>query len=159
MIIKTVEMENFNNYKDPCMFIGTNTCNWKCCNDLHVSNEMCQNHECALSESKQIDDDKLVDSYISNPYSNAVVFGGLEPFDQYEELYNCISSFRKKTEDPIIIYSGYYKDEINDKVEGLKSFDNIIVKFGRFIPNQKNRYDDVLGVTLASDNQYAEKIS
>lgn len=36
---------------------------------------------------------------------------------------------------------------------------NIIVKFGRFIPNQHPHYDEVLGINLASDNQYAEKIS
>ena len=37
-------------------------------------------------------------------------------------------------------------------------FTNIIIKFGRYIPNQKPHYDEVLGVNLASDNQYAERI-
>ena len=41
----------------------------------------------------------------------------------------------------------------------LKKYSNIIIKFGRFIPNQKPHYDPVLGVELASDNQYGEKIS
>ena len=35
----------------------------------------------------------------------------------------------------------------------------IIIKYGRFIPNQQKHYDEILGVYLASDNQYAEKIS
>jgi hypothetical protein len=43
--------------------------------------------------------------------------------------------------------------------EQLKSFSNIIIKFGRFIPNQEPHYDEVLGVKLASDNQYARRIS
>ena len=38
-------------------------------------------------------------------------------------------------------------------------FKNIIIKFGRYIPNRNNKYDEILGVTLASDNQFAEKIS
>jgi hypothetical protein len=38
-------------------------------------------------------------------------------------------------------------------------FDNIIVKFGRFIPDDEKRFDEVLGVELASHNQYAEVIS
>ena len=35
------------------------------------------------------------------------------------------------------------------------SWDNIIIKFGRFIPDQKSTFDSVLGVELASQNQYA----
>ena len=38
-------------------------------------------------------------------------------------------------------------------------FKNIIIKFGRYIPNQQAHYDDILGVNLASNNQYAIKIS
>jgi len=32
---------------------------------------------------------------------------------------------------------------------------NIIIKFGRFIPDQKSHMDETLGVELASPNQYA----
>jgi hypothetical protein len=32
------------------------------------------------------------------------------------------------------------------------------MKYGRYIPNNKGRFDKVLGVQLASDNQYAERI-
>lgn len=45
-----------------------------------------------------------------------------------------------------------------DKVEQLKPFKNIIIKFGRYIPNQTSHHDDVLGVTLASPNQKGELI-
>ena len=41
----------------------------------------------------------------------------------------------------------------------LSYFDNIIIKFGRYIPNKQSHYDNILGVNLASDNQYAVKIS
>ena len=34
----------------------------------------------------------------------------------------------------------------------------VIIKFGRFIPNRPSRYDEVLGVTLASDNQFAMRV-
>ena len=52
-----------------------------------------------------------------------------------------------------------YFNEILNKVTVLKRFPNIIIKFGRYIPNQQPHYDEVLGVNLASDNQYAERIS
>ena len=58
-----------------------------------------------------------------------------------------------------MIYTGYYLEEIEGKIYFLKCFNNIIVKFGRYIPNSKSRYDEILGINLASDNQFAKKIS
>lgn len=79
--------------------------------------------------------------------------------DSKEDLLELISELRLFYDDPVIIYTGYYKEEILDIIEQLKHYTNIIVKFGRFIPNQQKHYDEVLGVYLASDNQYAEMIS
>ena len=58
-----------------------------------------------------------------------------------------------------MIYTGYYPNEIADELAALRKFKNIIVKFGRYQPGQKSHYDEVLGVDLASDNQWAERIS
>ena len=41
------------------------------------------------------------------------------------------------------------------EVEMLRNFKPLIVKFGRFIPNQPSKYDETLGVMLASPNQRA----
>ena len=60
------------------------------------------------------------------------------------------------SKDPIIIYTGYKEEELTDKLKVLLQLDNIIVKFGRFIPNRPHIYDTVLGVELASNNQYAK---
>ena len=49
--------------------------------------------------------------------------------------------------------------EIKDKIEWLRLYQPIIVKYGRYIPNQASHYDSILGVKLASPNQYAEVIS
>ena len=54
------------------------------------------------------------------------------------------------------IYTGYYPEEIQDELKQLQKYKNIIIKFGRFIPGQEPHYDEVLGVYLASDNQYGE---
>ena len=78
---------------------------------------------------------------------------------QFQELVSFINEFRKVSEDDIVIYTGYYKEELKKEIELLKKYKNIIIKFGRYIPNRKSRYDEVLGITLVSDNQYAEKIS
>ena len=58
-----------------------------------------------------------------------------------------------------MIYTGYYDYEIKDQLNELKQYPNIIIKYGRYIPNQSPHYDEILGVKLVSDNQYAERIS
>jgi hypothetical protein len=156
--IKQLLDEDFVNYKNPSMFIGFPSCTWKC--EKECGQKMCQNKELALSPDIKVSCKTIVDRYIKNPITKAVVMGGLEPFDSWEDLVNLIYEFRKHTQDFIVIYSGFYLSEINDKVEYLRqNYDNIIIKFGRFVPNQEPHYDEVLGVRLASSNQYAERIS
>ena len=40
----------------------------------------------------------------------------------------------------------------------LRKYPNIIIKYGRYIPDQEPHQDEVLGVRLASNNQYAERM-
>lgn len=156
MIVKDIIAEDFVNYKKPSMFIIMPYCSFKC--DKECGENVCQNSSVASLPDIEVDIDELLMDYIRNPITDAVVFGGLEPFDSWEELIEFISVFRWVLDDDIVIYTGYNKDEIQDKIDLLKQYENIIIKFGRFIPNQNSHYDDVLGVELASNNQYAEVI-
>lgn len=152
MLLSGFVEENFTDYKYPTMTIGFPNCTFKC-------GEWCQNY--CLKNSKRIEYPliKLVDRYLKNDLTQGIVCAGLEPFDDFNALYALIDCFRARTEDVIIIYTGYNKDEIKLYVEELqKRFSNIIVKFGRFIPNCESHYDEVLGVELKSPNQYAEYI-
>ena len=49
-------------------------------------------------------------------------------------------------------------DEITQQIILLRQFPNIIIKYGRFIPGDKPHRDELLGIDLASQNQYAERI-
>ena len=119
-----------------------------------------QNSELAKLKPIHIDKAELCHRYMSNRISKAIVFGGLEPFDQFDDVLFVIRYLRCSfCQDDIVIYTGYNKEEIADKVEMLKQFSNIVIKFGRYIPDQTPHFDPVLGINLASDNQYAEKIS
>ena len=150
--------EDFVNYKKPSMYIAFPYCTFKC--DKECGYSVCQNSSLVTnSEIINIDEQKIVNRYIDNPITTSIVISGLEPFDSFNELVILIRSFREKTSDDIVIYSGYNKEEITSYIEELKQFKNIIIKFGRFIPNQEKHYDEVLQVTLASPNQYGEKIS
>ena len=56
------------------------------------------------------------------------------------------------------LVNGYTEEELKDELPILKQFGNIIIKFGRFIPNSLHKFDNILGVELASHNQYAKFI-
>ena len=157
MIINQLIDEDFVNYKLPSMYIGFPKCSFKC--EKECGMQVCQNSILATSPTIDIDADKLVNRYISNPITKAVVMAGLEPFDSFEDLYVFIYKLREKTNDDIVIYTGYYKYEINEQINKFKCLGNIVIKFGRFIPNQKSHFDEVLGVKLVSDNQYGERIN
>ena len=160
MQVKTIIDEDFTNYKKSSMFISTCYCNWKCCVEQGLDKSICQNSEIAQQKNIEISADKIFSRYSSNSITNAIVIGGLEPFLQFDEIYELIKFFRNNNcNDYIVIYTGYYDYEISNQINMLKQFPNIIIKYGRFIPNQNPHYDDVLGIKLASDNQYAERIS
>lgn len=160
MKIRGLKDEDFVNYQKSSMFIGCMYCDWKCCTEQNLDKSICQN---ALLINSNIIDMEITDiflRYITNPITKAIVIGGLEPFLQFSDIYNLIFYFRtQECNDDIVIYTGYYKEEIQEQIKLLQQFKNVIVKFGRYIPNQKNHFDKVLGVYLASKNQYAEKIS
>lgn len=157
MILKDVISEDFLNYKEPSMFLIFPYCDFKCCKE--ANNDICQNMSIVKQPNIEIDARKLVKEYIENPITKAVVCGGLEPLESFNDLVDFINVFRKFTDDTIIIYTGFRNDEIEDKIEILKKYKNIIIKFGRFIPNQELHFDPVLGINLSSLNQYAVKIS
>ncbi len=145
--------EDFVNYKKPSMTVMFPYCSFKCTG--------CQNASLAGSEKIKIDPKKLAQRYANNPITEAVVCQGLEPLDSFEDLLSFVHALRNNCscEDDIVIYTGYNKEEIFPYVNELSNYKNIIIKFGRYVPNQDKHYDEVLGVYLASDNQYAEKIS
>lgn len=159
MLIKGITDEDFVNFKEPSMFIATNECSFKC--DKENGEAVCQNSDLARLKPISIPIDRLVKRYIENDVTRAVVFGGLEPFDQYIDIYDFAAVLRNQYEclDTIVIYTGYYREEIEGKIAFLSVIPNIIVKYGRYIPGDVPHFDPVLGVNLMSDNQYAEYIS
>lgn len=161
MRLKTIADEDFVNYKLPVMYIGTAHCNGKCCREAGIPLSVCQNDGWRANATIEIDDNKIIERYLNNKITSAICFAGLEPFEQYDEVLSFIKKLRKNYQcnDTVIIYTGYNKTEILSQISELQQFKNIIIKYGRYIPRQKRHYDKVLGVYLASDNQFAEFIS
>lgn len=150
--------EDFTNYKKPSMFLITPYCDFKCC--IENGNNICQNMDVIKAPIIDVDNDELIKRYLNNPITKSIVFGGLEPMDSFEEVREFINTLRWDYNcfDDVVIYTGYNADEIIDQCMRLSKFANVIVKFGRFIPDQKSHFDKVLGVELASPNQYAVEL-
>ena len=162
MRVKTVVDEDFTNYKKPSMFIGTISCGGKCCIEAGIPLSVCQNDGWRSGAPINIDDRELCKRYLNNPITQAIVFGGLEPLEQSREILLFIETLRKEfgCNDDIVIYTGYDPHECPAFLNVCGSqFKNVVVKFGRFVPNKPHHYDEVLGIELASDNQYAVRIS
>lgn len=161
MIVRTIVDEDFVQYKEPCMYIATAFCNGKCCKEAGIPLSVCLNDAWRGTATIAMGDEGIIERYLSNSITTTICFAGLEPFEQFDQVYNFIEKLRKdyNCNDTVLIYTGYNKEEIAERIEKLKDFDNIIIKFGRFVPDNPGRFDDVLGVHLASDNQYAERIS
>lgn len=157
MKIKGLIDEDFVNYKLPSMFIATSKCSFKC--DAECGKAVCQNLPLATAPVIDVSCKELVDRYIRNDISKAVCFGGLEPFDDVTDLMAFIREFRSRCDDDIVIYTGYYENEIQSYIDKLKAMtNNVIIKFGRFVPDQQSHYDEALGVKLASNNQKGVRI-
>lgn len=146
------------NYKKPTLTLMFPTCTFKC--DWVNSARVCQNSSLVNEPDVEITKEKIWELYEGNPLTQGFCFQGLEPFDSIVNLYEIIDFIRieKKCNDDIVIYTGYERDECKEDIEKLKKYPNIIIKWGRFIMNQEPHYDNVLGVKLASDNQYAERL-
>lgn len=163
MRIKEILDEDFINYKLPAMYIGTCFCGGKCCIDGGFPLNVCINDEWRGMPIIEYDDYKLCERYIANPITKAIIFCGLEPFEQYNEIIHFINILRNeyRCNDTIIIFTGYTKEEceVAGWLAELRKHAGIICKFGRFQINQNKHYDPILGIWLASDQQYAEVIS
>ena len=122
-------VEVFQDYKKSALLLCCVSCDWKCCREAGISN------------------------------TDAIIFGGLEPLLQIEEVCGLIEYLREhNVKKDILIYTGYYLEEIDKSIiERLKKH-HVILKCGRYIPNRPQKFDKILGITLASDNQYGVQL-
>ena len=160
MKLRGLIAEDFVNYKIPSLFLACTTCDWKCCTERGADPSLCQNKPLASAPVIDITDEGIYSMFSSNSISKAVVVGGLEPMLQFDELDHLIATFRNHGEMcDFVLYTGYYPEEIQRETSVLARHKNVIIKYGRYIPGRPSVYDDVLGVELSSDNQFARRIS
>ena len=168
MIVKGIIDEDFINYKKPSMTIEFPYCSFKC--DKECGRAVCQNSSLTNEPNIEISHNKIINRFFENDISEAIVFQGLEPLDSFKDVLKLLAILHLPAfavfQTDVVIYTGYTKEELQNKIykdnisylDKLKQYKNIIIKYGRYIPDQEPHYDEVLGVNLASDNQYAERL-
>ena len=169
--IRGILFEDFVNYKKPCLMMAMPYCDFKC--NKECGQEVCQNHDIINNRVHTSRISTLVDNYIRNKITKAVVFQGLEPFyqnkedhiDSFSEVLAFVHYLRKvrHCDDDVVIYTGYTEEECREKgfIQALQAYStnhNIIIKYGRYIHGDEPHYDEVLGIKLASNNQYAKSL-
>ena len=160
MIVKLVKQDDFVQYKKPCVVVCFPNCTWKCCTEAGIPTSVCQNQEMCGLKDIDITPEDVYNLYKESLFAESICCSGLEPMLQFDDVLSLLKYFREHDcNADFVVYTGYYRNEIEDKIEQLAKYKNVIVKFGRYVPNQARHYDEVLGVWLASDNQYAERIS
>ena len=125
MKIKSILDEDFVNYKVPSMYIAFPFCSFKCEKDCGM--QCCQNSTLAKSKIVECEDDSLIQRYLRNPITKAIVCCGLEPFDSWEDLYALISTQRDHIDTLLKIIKRLQEDMIlslecddEDRVEIIK---------------------------------------
>lgn len=167
MMLRGLVDEDVANYRKTSMYLIFPNCSFKC--DKECGKAVCQNSSLTTAPLIEIQTETICERYINNILTSAIVCGGLEPFDSKFDLLTFIDNLRHKYQcnDDIVIYTGYTEEELNNPdlgeqhslFENIIKYPNIIIKFGRFIPDEESHYDEVLGVKLASTNQYAKRVS
>lgn len=158
--VKGIIWEDIVNYKKISTTLMMPICSFKC--DKEFGSKICQNGELAAAPSQTVLINPFMRLYKKNELSEAIVLQGLEPLDSPIDVLTVAAGMKDfNITDDLVIYTGYNKDEVS--VSFLQELaaatpGHLIIKWGRYIPNQPSHYDPVLGLNLASDNQYAEVI-
>lgn len=158
MKVKGIIDYDCTNYKEPCLTVEFPYCDFKC--DKLNGCQVCQNSHLAAEPDIEVSGEQIWKLYEENPLTKAFCFQGLEPFDSYVDLIELIKFIRidKQCNDTIVIYTGYGQGEDFIVEESIRHYHNIIIKWGRYVQNLESKFDPLLGVKLASNNQYAELI-
>lgn len=132
--------EDLVDYKRAGMFLAFPTCTFKCAKELGLDpKDICQNYANISEPAKEYSLEELWQIYDKNPLTESFILGGLEPLDSFDDVMKFIKFIReeKKCEDDIVIYTGYFDIEIQDKMDILSRYKPVLLKCGRYKPRTK----------------------
>lgn len=151
-------VEVFQDYKKSALLLCCISCDWKCCIEAGIDVSVCQNHNIIKQREVYLPFDVILNK-VNLSITDSIIFGGLEPLLQSDEVCGLIEYLREQgVKKDILVYTGYYIEEIDKEVIKRLKNCHVILKCGRYIPNKPKKFDKILGITLASDNQYSVQL-
>ena len=79
--LKTIDKENFNHYKKPAMVLGFPNCSFKC--NKECGSRVCHNDALASANNILLNAEDVINNYLNNHLTSAIVAAGLEPLDSW----------------------------------------------------------------------------
>lgn len=143
--------ETYNDYRKVGLLLASPYCINNC--------EECQNKHLKECVPKTHNISDIIGEFKHNKFIKALIFGGLDCFDSFDETLKLIIEFRKYFDYDIVLYTGKRKEQLLQEITILKTIQNIFIKFGEYNKSLPPKYDKIGGITLASSNQYFEQIS
>ncbi len=138
----------FHERTEDAPFIGALVCATSCNNNCYN----CFNQHLKSDPIIKIEDQKIINEILSNPFNKGIIFGGLEWTLQIEELKQLIKLGRKNNLQ-IMLYTGLDEEDFKIKFPEIYNIPNIYIKFGKYDEGQKCENNIQFGVKLASKNQ------
>ena len=138
----------FHERTEDAPFIGALICAINC----NINCENCFNQYLKSEPIINIEDYKIIDEVLFNPFNKGIILGGLEWTLQLDELKQLIN-LGKKNKLEIIIYTGLNEEVFIDKFPEIYKIPNIYIKFGKYNERYKCNDNIQYGVKLASKNQ------
>ena len=122
-----------------------------CANNCNINCKNCFNQHLKSEPTINIEDYRIINEILSNPFNKGIIFGGLEWTLQLDELKQLIE-LGKKNKLEIMIYTGLSEEIFIEKFKKIYEIPNIYIKFGKY--DVKYKCNNIqYGVNLASSNQ------
>lgn len=123
-----------------------------CANDCNNNCYNCFNQYLKSEPTIKIEDYKLINKILLNPFNKGIIFSGLEWTLQHKELKQLIK-LAKENDLEIMIHTGTEEEIFKEQFSEIYKIPNIYIKFGKYKEKYKCDNNIQYGVKLASSNQ------
>jgi len=159
MKIKNIKDEVFSDYNKISMLIAMPYCTTNCWERYELSPSICQNNHLDKMETLDIENKYIIERYLKNPISKAIVFGGRDSWDSLDEIIDFIKEFREVSQDDCVLYTGREFEVVEKDLYKFKGIENVYIKYGHYAPHLESIIDELTSVKLASSNQKFIKVN
>ena len=120
-------------------------CRGCCHEDRHTKELLCTDSEVIIQE------------VLDYKFSQGIILGGFEWTEQPDELMDLVDKAYSKGLQ-IILYTHHTKEDLQRILPWIYKYKGIYIKYGEYREDLRTTGHVMYGVTLATSNQYIEKV-